>query len=532
MFTGISRRDFLRLGAAAAVEAAFLSSAGPRAAFAASADAADVAYLSAAEQLKRFKEGSLSPVDVLEAQIKRILQYNGPLNLANKEPDNYKTFNGKVNAITYEHFDEARKAAKESEARYKAGTARALEGITVAIKDENEVKGWRVTMGSLVLKDTPLIEENSALIDMLVSEGAVMHIQTTVPELYLHTQTWSRLWGVTRNPWNLHYAVGGSSGGSGAALAAGFSTLATGSDMGGSIRIPASQCGVYGFKPPFGRVPTSEISYETLGPLARTFDDLVLMQNVITGPHPTVHAALRPKLVYPRSYDNLKGVKIALDYFDGWIPGGIDEAVRRSLNDAAEVLRGQGAIVEEVNLGWTCEQLFATYINGLLSTGMGDMLVEAQQYDSSQLTSYVAHFVKGMGNKGPAELARADDLATALHRQLQDTVYGKGCQALIMPTLITPNLTAENDPITDTVQVNGKPYTSMQLVLTPVWNLLSRYPVVDVPVGVAPNNVPMGMQVVGNTFDDLAAFRVACGYSRAGLGLYQGERFPDYRNKA
>jgi len=104
--------------------------------------------------------------------------------------------------------------------------------------------------------------------------------------------------------------------------------------MGGSIRIPASLCGLYGFKAPFGRVPTSETTFETLGPLARTFDDMVLMQNVITGPHPKVHAALRPKLDYPRTYGGLKGVRIALDYFESWIPEGIDPSVREALADA------------------------------------------------------------------------------------------------------------------------------------------------------------------------------------------------------
>lgn len=533
MSTTISRRDFIRLGAVTAIEAALLSSAMPRSVFAMPTDAADIAYLSAAEQIKRFKEGSLSPVDVLEAQIKRILEYNGPLNTRNEEPEDYKRFNGKVNAITYEHFDEARKAAKEAEKRYKAGTARSLEGVTVAIKDENDVKGWRVTMGSVVLKDAPLSEDNSAIIDMLLSEGAIMHIQTTVPELYLHTQTWSRLWGVTRNPWNQHYAVGGSSGGSGAALAAGFTTLATGSDMGGSIRIPSSLCGVYGFKAPFGRVPTSEISYETLGPLARTFDDLVLMQNAITGPHPDVHAALRPKLVYPQSYSSLKGVRIAVDYFDGWVKEGIDDSVRQSLNDAVKILRSQGAIVDEIKLGWTYEQIYPTFINGLLSSGMGDMLVEAKQFDLSKMTTYGAHFIEAMAsNKGPAELAKADDLATALHQQLQKAVYGLGYKALIMPTLITPYFPADNDPATDTVPVNGKPVKGMRLALTFIWNLLSRYPIVDVPVGIAGNNIPMGMQVVGNTYDDLAAFQVASGYARAGVHLYRDKLFPDYRKKA
>jgi amidase len=130
-------------------------------------------------------------------------------------------------------------AGKESEERYKRGTQRLLEGITVAIKDENERAGWRVTMGSLAYKDAPLAKENSAIIDALEAAGAVMHIQTTVPELYMSVSASTYAWGTTRNPWNLDYSPGGSSSGSSTALAAGFATLATGSDMGGSIRLPA-----------------------------------------------------------------------------------------------------------------------------------------------------------------------------------------------------------------------------------------------------------------------------------------------------
>lgn len=375
----MKRRDFLRFSAIAAVEAGLFSLGVSRPALASPPQKEGLAYLTAVEQIKYYKEGALSPLDVLKAQIERIKKYNGPLNVGGQEIKDYMKFNGKVNAVTYEHFESAIQAAQESEQRYKAGSARALEGVTVAVKDENDVQGWRVTMGSVMLKDAPAAGENAAIIDMLLSEGAILHIQTTVPELYIHTQTWSRLWGVTRNPWNLYYAAGGSSGGSGAALAAGFTTLATGSDMGGSIRIPASLCGLYGFKAPFGRVPTSETTFETLGPLARTFDDMALMQNVIAGPHPKVHASLRPRLDYPQTYQSLKGVKIALDYFGDWMKEGIDPAVRDSLAQAAEVLREQGAVVDEVKLGWKYADQFQTYMNGLASTGIGAMLLGAEK---------------------------------------------------------------------------------------------------------------------------------------------------------
>ncbi|MDL2266872.1 amidase [Desulfovibrio sp. OttesenSCG-928-G15] len=526
----MDRRTFMQLSAAASLQAAFFAAGGlPRAAFAALPDKEDLAYMPAAEQIKRFAEGSLSPVDVLKAQIDRISRYNGPLNTSGQEVPDYKTFNGQVNAITYEHFEEALKAAKEAEDRYRAGSARPLEGLTVAVKDENDYRGWRVTMGAIALKDAPPCEEDCPVIDLLRNAGAVFHVQTTVPEYYIHGQTWSRLWGTTRNPWNLYYAVGGSSGGSGACLAAGFSTLATGSDMGGSIRVPAAMCGVYGFKPPAGRVPTSAISYETLGPLARSFDDLVMMQNAITGPHPHEHNALRPKLEYPRSYEGLQGVKIAMDYFDSWLEEGIDPEVRKSMDATAEVLCSQGATVDVVKLGWKSD-ITKTYIDGLLSTGMGTMFI-GKEKDLPGMTTYAAEYVKSIGKRGPSDLDATDELAYRLHRQLQEEVYGKGYLTLIMPTLATPFFPATHDPTTDTVPVNGKPVRGIRFMLTPVWNLLHNYAILNIPAGLASNNVPMGVQVVGNTYDDLAAFRVGYAFSQAGPKLYNANSFPDYRNK-
>ena len=107
------------------------------------AETENLAYMPAREQIKRFKAGTLSPVDVLQAQIARVYQYNGELNTTGEPIWKYLEHNGKVNGITYEHFDEAMKMAKESEKRYRNGTARPLEGITVAVKDEHAVKGWR-----------------------------------------------------------------------------------------------------------------------------------------------------------------------------------------------------------------------------------------------------------------------------------------------------------------------------------------------------------------------------------------------------
>src|SRR5215475_7715725 len=189
-------------------------------------------YKSVDDLMAMFRAAKASPVDLLKAQIKRI-----------------EALNSKVNCITYTHFDQALKEAQQSENRYRRGEARPLDGITVAIKDEFARPGWRTTQGSLVFKDSPPATENAAVIELLEAAGAVMPFQTTVPEFYFFLGASTRAWGTTRNPWNLEYSPGGSSAGSGAALAAGFATLAMGSDMGGSIRIPASQNGLYGFRP-------------------------------------------------------------------------------------------------------------------------------------------------------------------------------------------------------------------------------------------------------------------------------------------
>lgn len=444
-------------------------------------------------------------------------------------------WNGKVNCITYEHFDEAMLAAQESEKRYKNGTARPLEGITVGIKDEFGVAGWRVTAGTVALKDAPVNTEDCPVIEMLKAAGAVLHIQTTVPEMYLNAQTWTKLWGVTRNPWNLNCAVGGSSGGSGAALAAGFATLCTGSDIGGSIRIPSSFCGVYGFKPPFGRVATSDTQNETYGPMARTFDDMVLIQNVIAGPHHKIHSTLRPKLDYPTQYESLKGVKIAVDYFSHWlkdgtypaIQGGIDPAVKDAMVKAAEVLRAQGAIVDEIDLGWTNELLTPKYFTNVSISASAQAMIKIADYPD--ILDYTKFATKYMGLPTADAIILNDQELMELHQHLQAMVFAKGYTALIMPTLATSNIPADFDP--SKIPGNETP-VGIFFALTYPWNLLNRYPVVSAPIGINQNNMPMGMQIVGNTFDDLAAFRVAAGYAKAGLHLYSGDLFPDYRNMA
>ena len=199
----------------------------------------DLCYLSATEALAAFKARKLSPVELLQAVIARA-----------------DAVDPKINAFPMKLYDRALGEARKAEARYMKtdGRTRALEGVPMAIKDETTIKGWRTTFGSVVFKDN-IDTYTAPAAERIIKAGAVIHARSAAPEFSCAPYTHSRQWGITRNPWNLDYSPGGSSGGAGASLAAGSTTLANGSDIGGSIRIPASMCGVVGFKPPYGRNP-------------------------------------------------------------------------------------------------------------------------------------------------------------------------------------------------------------------------------------------------------------------------------------
>lgn len=373
----------------------------------------------------------------------------------------------------------------------------------------------------MLFKESPPATENAALIDRLEAAGAVMPFQTTVPEFYLFAGASTRAWGTTRNPWNLEYSPGGSSAGSGAALAAGFATLALGSDMGGSIRIPASQCGLYGFRPPFGRVASGETPYSTSGPMARRFDDLVHFQNAIVGPSDKVMAAIRPPLTYPHQYQRFAGWRIAVDW--GAAVAEAIPSVRQAMQGGIETLRRAGCVVEEVDCGFSREHR-SVFLHGLMATSIGT-LVEIANAHRDQLSPYMAEILDLVGPTGPRQVEEAEELLQRLHRQVQQRVFGKGYRVLLMPTMATPLVGAD---MFRSHAGNVEPWaaTGLGSALTWHWNLLSRYPVLDVPLGLVENGMPSGMQVIGQTFTDLDTFQFAANWSRLRQPLFAEGRFP------
>ena len=507
----LSRRNLLKVGAgAAAVMAIGL----PRAK-AASFRNEELIYMPATALLELFRARKLSPVEVLKAQI-----------------DHAEKVEPKINAFSFEYFDEALVAAKESERRYMKGNARSLEGITLAIKDEQDIEGKITTNGSL-LRQNDVAKSNHPIVQRIMDAGAVIHARTTTPEFSMAWVTWSKIWGVTRNPWNLYYSVGGSSGGAGATLAAGTSTLALGSDIGGSIRIPASVNGVYGFFAPFGRNPSGLdgvlIPYAADGPMARTFEDMVLFQNIISGPHPSAMESLRPKLVYPRRYESIKGLRIAYDMDFGYKI--VDRDVKKNTMTALKLLERQGAIVEPVSLGWNGEMIKEAWIKGVLGGAAGGGLINLAKRGRDKMTDYARSIVEMAEKLGPLDQYEAAVLTGELYPKLS-AIFEQGYKVLIAPTLASINERADFDKTKHTPIIEGKEVDPLLgPVMTYPFNVLNRNPIVNVPTGRARNNVPTGMQIIANTFDDLSAFQVAAAYSNAAPLLFSRDAFPDYRSE-
>ena len=468
----------------------------------------DVHYVSATDALRMFRSKELSSVELMEAVIERAEKV---------EP--------KINAFADTHYESALAQARSAEARYagKRDSARALEGLPVAVKEEAAIAGHKNTLGSLALKDV-IADHTSAFVQRILEAGGIVHARTTTPEFACAPVTWSTLWGVTRNPWNLDFSPGGSSGGSGASLAAGSTTLATGSDIGGSIRIPASFCGVVGFKPPYGRVPEVEIfnldHYCHEGPLARTVRDCALLENVIAGPHPSDVASLRPKLEIPDELPGIKGLRIALSLDLGCYE--VDADVVANTRSAADRLREAGAIVEEVSLPWDRAVIGRA---GRIHFGMifGPSIKELYAKAGDQFTSYARRFVEESNTVTKDEFVEGLALEAKIYEPLGEAL--ERYDALVCPTFLVPALPAEYDG--EPTVVNGKSMNDwIDVLMTLPFNIASRCPVLSVPSGRARNGVPIGLSIVGKTYDDVMVFRIASAFEKVQPWLDSEERRP------
>jgi amidase len=387
-----------------------------------------------------------------------------------------------------------------------------LDGIPVAIKDEVDVKGQPNTEGSLVYENR-IAHADAFLVERLRREGAIFHARTTCPEFCSLWNTRSRLFGVTRNPWNTDITPGGSSGGSGASLAGGTSTLATGSDIGGSIRFPASMCGLVGFKPPFGRVPEAYIpynleSYCANGPMARTVADTALMQNVISGAHPLDAVSTLPGLEIPLAFeDGLAGARIAFSMDFGYLD--VETDVLRNTREALERLAALGAEVVEVDLQWPpgIERAYYGHMDPLFFASMASHSGREQ----ALMCDYNLRMVEEGRQRqqdDPAGYFNAVCVEAQMYEKFARLM--ESFDAFVCPTVTSTRLKADFNPVHDDYVVNGRVQEyDLGMSTCHFFNMMGRCPVISVPSGLADNGVPTGLQIASTAYDDAAVFRVA-----------------------
>jgi aspartyl-tRNA(Asn)/glutamyl-tRNA(Gln) amidotransferase subunit A len=455
--------------------------------------------LTATDALSRMHAKELSPVELLESVLARA-------DLV--EPT--------VNAFTERRTEDAVAAAKASAERYASGEdVRPLEGLPVALKEEVPVEGWRMRYGSLAVDE--IATETAPIAERIFAAGAVVHARTTTPEFSCTGYTHSKLWGITRNPWDPEVAVGGSSGGSGASLAAGTSLLASGSDIGGSIRIPASINGIVGFKAPHGRVPTGAPynldRYCHDGAMARTIADCALFENVIAGPHPADITSLRPKLEIPERLEGIDGLRIGLSIDLGsW---DVEDEVAANTRAVGDALIDAGAKVDEVVIPWSLELVMDTARRHFASIFGAEISRAAEEYPD-----LVNDYVHAWAGEARRLMAEPGAFLKGLYEehemwapigQLFETY-----DALLCPTWAVTGIPAGDSVLGTLFEGGGDNDRQFTCFMTTPFNVLAPCPVLAVPSGVAASNgVPTGVQIVARTYDDVTAFRVGAAVEQA-----------------
>mgnify|MGYP002628024217 CR=1 FL=1 len=456
----------------------------------------DLCFTPASELARRIRTKEQSPVEITANSLARIEEVNPALN-----------------CFCFTFPEEALARAAEAEAAVMRGDAVGpLHGVPIAIKDFTPTRGKTTTMGSKVYADW-VPEEDAQIVKDLSRAGAIMVGKTTTPEFAHAGFTHSPLWGVTRNPWNTQHTPGGSSGGSGAAVSSGCVPLAEGSDMGGSVRIPASCCGTVGLKPSLGRIPMTVLptmfdNISHFGPLARTIDDAALFLAAAQGPFERDIMSLQTPLdiTIPIGAD-VKGLRIALDMDLGFYA--VDDEVAAHVEACATVLREAGATVEEVDLGWTRKMSDAWNV-------YWDVYLAAffeQHLDSRRedLDPTIAAMFDSARKVDAITFKRLEFVRTEQWLALCDVF--ERYDALICPTcpIPAPPADARDAELYGETDEGKLRATTM----TEVFNNIAQCPALSVPSGWTKAGLPTGLQIVGHRFDDLMALRIGAAIERA-----------------
>ncbi len=455
-----------------------------------------VAFWSAMDQAKGIKEGAFSSRELLELMIDRM-----------------ESINPKLNAVVTTEFELARKLADEADAEVKAGgNLGPLHGVPITVKDALETAGIRSTGGATELHNN-VPGRDAPVVKAVKDAGAIVFGKSNLPRWSGDIQAFNDMFGTTVNPWNAERVPGGSSGGAAAAVSAGLSAFEIGTDIGGSIRFPASFCGIYGHKPSFGLVPstgyidhelggTTEADVNVIGPMARSAEDLEMLLELMMRKEGPLVASLSPA-------KEVSSLKVAAWLDDPFCP--VDSKVAPVMEAAVSRLEASGVSVNrqarpDVDPG----EAFA----------LGSWLVT-----SAMLQSMPEQTLEELSEEGGA-LPQVTHRSWLDNHMRREAIRAKWAEffneydAIIMP--ISPVSPFPHDQeggfATRTLKSDGKERPYLDLIRWTILTGMAYLPATTPPIGLDSDGLPVSFQVVGPCGGDLTTIHLAKHISEHGDG--------------
>jgi amidase len=466
-------------------------------------------FATATEMLAALRTRRLSAVELLDLHVRRIARHNPALN-AIVEPD----------------FERAREDAKTADARRQRGDDAPLLGLPMTLKESINVRGLRTTAGMEHWKDFRS-EHDAPVTTRVKAAGAVVMAKTNVPQMLSDWQSTNPVYGRTANPWDLTRTPGGSTGGGAAALAAGLTPLEFGSDIGGSIRVPAAFCGVYGHRPsetamprsgqfPMPPMPNAAVVMGVQGPMARSASDLELALDVAAGAEVGEDVAWRLALP-PARRERLADFRVAVLPSLDWMP--VDAEIAAALDSVASRLSGLGAKVQvtQPEILGDHRAHYALYLTLLAAITSARLPAEARAARLAVMHTrddeWSRALQRGIESGAPEYLAW---ISQRERYRAAWRAFFRDRDVLLMPAFFTPAYPHWDKPWPDTPEsirktsdVNGKPVLEELGLFWASVATLAGQPATAFPAGLTRGGLPIGLQAIGPYLEDRTPIRFA-----------------------
>ena len=444
--------------------------------------------------------GKVSSRELLAAHLRRIEEVNPELNA--------------IVTLTPEIAHQRALAADDAQA--KGESLGLLHGLPIAHKDITDTAGVLTTMGSPIYKDR-VPEKDDLIVERIRNAGAIMVGKTNTPEFGAGSQTFNEVFGVTSNPYDTSKTCGGSSGGAAVALAARMLPIADGSDLGGSLRNPASFCNVVGFRPSGGRVPTVPSSnlwmpMATKGPMARTVSDISLFMQAIAGPHQLAPSSnIESPDIFSGSLErNFAGTKVAWSPDLGGLP--VDPAVRTALASVPDRLSNLGCeVVEKWPDLSDAPEIFQTLRAEMFAHSYASLLkTHRGQLKATVIWNAEKGLAMSMKDHGEACFKQAQMFAELQH-------FMADIDFLACPVTQVPPFSKEIEYPKEIEGIRFDTYIDWMRSCSDITT--TTHPAISVPAGFTPEGLPVGLQIVGKSRDDRSVLELAYAFEQAtGIG--------------